>query len=521
MVPGPAARGPLRRIALTHDGKDRARWEGIGERGLALLEELSLAGPATATALRRRLGEDGSVDYWLRRLATAGLVEVSFRARAEEAPVVESVALRVSPDAARAWPLAPDDALRRGLRIVEALLASREPILYEELRRHAGATRTLLRNLESQGLIAVEARPVSQDLGSFVVEDTITEIAWTEEQRVALDRIVAVHALGGFGVVLLHGATGSGKTFLYMEAARRVVAEGRTALVLVPEIALTPQTVHRFRAAFGDRVAVVHSMLPPAERVGVWREIASGTKRVVIGPRSAVFAPLSDLGLVVVDEEHESAYKQEETPRYHGRDVAIYRARLAGATVLLGSATPSLESTRNAQIGRYERITLARLRELPPVERVDLRTSPPGPARFLSPQLLARIAETTAAGAQTILLLNRRGYAVFLLCESCGYVPALPALLGDVHVPLCAVTRCDATTAGARSGRPRSALCAERSASATRARARSASRRSCSPPRPGYAWRAWTSTRRGGAARTAKSCARSAAATSTVSWARR
>jgi primosomal protein N' (replication factor Y) len=167
-------------------------------------------------------------------------------------------------------------------------------------------------------------------------------------------------------------------------------------------------------------------MLPAAERVGVWREIASGAKRVVIGPRSAVFAPLSDLGLVVVDEEHETAYKQEETPRYHGRDVAIYRAHLAGATVLLGSATPSLESTRNAQTGRYERITLARGRELPPVERVDLRTSPPGPARFLSPQLLERIAETTAAGAQTILLLNRRGYAVFLLCESCGYVPRCP-----------------------------------------------------------------------------------------------
>ncbi len=426
MVPGPAARGPARLLSLSAAGKDRANWEAAGEKGRAILEELAQGGSVSATALRRRFSESGAIDYWLRRLSVAGLVEVTFRAGASDAPVNEVVSLRAGRDELQAWLAGAGRRAPARARIVEAVAAASAPVLYEELRRSAGATRTLVTYLESIGLITVERKPVEQDLGDFIVDDTITEIEWTDEQRVALDRIVAHQSSGRFGVILLHGATGSGKTFLYMEAARQAVAAGRTALVLVPEISLTPQTVHRFRVAFGERVAVVHSMLPPAERIGVWHQIARGEKDVVIGPRSAVFAPVANLGLVVVDEEHEGAYKQEESPRYHGRDVAIYRAHLAGATVLLGSATPSLESTRNAQLGRYDRIVLARGRELPPVERVDLRASPPGPARFLSPELLARIAETTAAGGQTILLLNRRGYAVFLLCESCGYVPRCP-----------------------------------------------------------------------------------------------
>jgi primosomal protein N' (replication factor Y) (superfamily II helicase) len=247
------------------------------------------------------------------------------------------------------------------------------------------------------------------------------------------EALAALSATAPGATVLLHGITGSGKTLVYLEFLRQVVeARGRGAIVLVPEIALTPQTVDRFRAVFGDRVAVLHSGLSDGERLDAWRALAAGTKRIAVGPRSAVFAPVRDLGAIVVDEEHEQTYKQHETPRYHARDVAVMRARLTGAVCVLGSATPSLESWVNADAGRYARLALperAGAGRLPEVEIVDLTRLPPSPdplRRVLSPALEEALEDTLRRGDQAILLLNRRGYAAFIQCPSCGDVATCP-----------------------------------------------------------------------------------------------
>ena len=240
---------------------------------------------------------------------------------------------------------------------------------------------------------------------------------------------------------LLRGVTGSGKTLVYIELLKEVVQrQGRGAIVLVPEIALTPQTVARFRAHFGDVIAVLHSALSEGERFDAWRALRDGERRIAIGARSAVFAPVRDLGAIVIDEEHESSYKQSESPRYHARELAIIRARLTGAVCLLGSATPALESWYNAQTGKYKLIELPERvegRPLPPVEVVDLRRkkdpksqtvtpSTTAPQTILSPRLVEAVTERLHKNEQTILLLNRRGYATFVQCRSCGEVWQCP-----------------------------------------------------------------------------------------------
>jgi len=238
-------------------------------------------------------------------------------------------------------------------------------------------------------------------------------------------------------VFLLHGITGSGKTLVYIELLRRIVDErGQSAIVLVPEIALTPQTVDRFRSVFGDRVAVLHSALSDGERYDAWLALKRGEKRIAVGARSAVFAPLADLGAIIVDEEHESSYKQGETPRYHARETAIVRARAAGAVVVLGSATPSLESWENAAAGKYQLLTLpdrAGGATLPEVGVVDLkralRETQAGYEeyrRVITDPLDAALEAGLERGEQSILLLNRRGYSAFMQCDDCGLVPTCP-----------------------------------------------------------------------------------------------
>lgn len=233
----------------------------------------------------------------------------------------------------------------------------------------------------------------------------------------------------GFRCFLLHGITGSGKTEVYL----RLIAEARKrkqgALVLVPEIALTPQLAARFRARFGDDVAVLHSALPPAERLAAWRRLRTGEVGIAVGARSAVFAPVRSLGVVVVDEEHDGSFKQEEGVRYNGRDVAIVRAQKAGALAVLGSATPSLESARNVAIGRFGKLELptranptAATRPLPPVEIIDLRRHRLGPDGLLAPPLAFAVDGALTAGEQVILFLNRRGFSTLMVCRSCGGV---------------------------------------------------------------------------------------------------
>jgi primosomal protein N' (replication factor Y) len=231
-----------------------------------------------------------------------------------------------------------------------------------------------------------------------------------------------------FFPILLHGVTGSGKTEVYLQAIQHALARGRQALVLVPEIALTPLTVRRFLARFGGRVAVLHSGLRGGERYDAWRRIRRGEADIVIGARSAVFAPLPRLGIVVVDEEHDPSYKQEEAPRYHGRDTAIMRAKLLAAPVILGSATPSLESFERAQAGRYGLVQLPQrieARPLPRTEIVDLRQVDGG-ERLLTPPLCAALEACLAQGEQALLFLNRRGFSTLLLCQECGAAAGCP-----------------------------------------------------------------------------------------------
>ncbi|HEY9856527.1 MAG TPA: primosomal protein N', partial [Stenomitos sp.] len=225
-------------------------------------------------------------------------------------------------------------------------------------------------------------------------------------------------------VFLLLGVTGSGKTEVYLQAIASTLARGEQALVLVPEIALTPQTVARFRARFGDQIAVLHSALGDGERYDEWQRLRSGEARVGIGARSAIFAPVARLGLVIIDEEHESSYKQDVAPRYHARTVALQRAAFEGARVVLGSATPSVETYHRAQEGEYKLLTLSRRihdRALPPVEVVDMRTElEAGHRSIFSRKLGEELKACLERGEQAILLINRRGYATFVLCRSCG-----------------------------------------------------------------------------------------------------
>ena len=251
-------------------------------------------------------------------------------------------------------------------------------------------------------------------------------ITLNADQRVAHDAISAAITAGGFKAFLLHGVTGSGKTEVYLRAIEQVVAQGKEAIVLVPEISLTPQTLARFRGR-GAEVVVLHSHLTDADRGGYWRRLAGGAAQVVVGARSAVFAPTRKLGLIVIDEEHETSFKQESTPRYHARDVAVMRARLADIPILLGSATPSLESWHNADRGAYTRLSLPHRvedRPLPPVRLIDLRREPkqPGQHFAIGPTLEDGMRRALKAGGQVLLLLNRRGYSTHVHCPACGHV---------------------------------------------------------------------------------------------------
>ena len=251
------------------------------------------------------------------------------------------------------------------------------------------------------------------------------EHALNETQMDALGTIAVAMEKGGFAPHLLYGVTGSGKTAVYFAAMRRVLDKGKSALLLVPEIGLTPAMTGQMVAAFGSEVALLHSQLTPDERAEQWHRIRRGEARVVVGTRSAVFAPVVDLGLIIVDEEHDSSYKQEETPRYHGRDVAVMRAKFNEAVVVLGSATPSLESWANADRGRYARIEMRERvenRPLPVVELVDMRAEfqAVGKEEVFSRRLIEETQATLDRGEQVIILLNRRGYSFVVMCRSCG-----------------------------------------------------------------------------------------------------
>lgn len=315
------------------------------------------------------------------------------------------------------------------LRAIEFLEAIGRPATLEELRLDAEASEAVVRRLVRLGALRRFAQPVRLALDRHLLGATAEPapaIVPREDQARAIGEITRAIEAGEFARFLLQGITGSGKTEVYLRAAEAALAAGRTALLLVPEIALVPALARAASDRFGDRFAVLHSGMGGAERRQEWERVRDGSARIVVGPRSAVFAPMPDLGLIVVDEEQDLAYKQELSPRYHGRDLALVRCRAAGAVAVLASATPSLESRHAADVGRLTRLTLTERvgsGRLPEGILVDLRAEAkvgrPGEVLF-SPRLLAELAATIEAGDQAILLRNRRGYAPMLLCRACG-----------------------------------------------------------------------------------------------------
>ena len=332
-------------------------------------------------------------------------------------------------------------SLRGQAAAVLALLRAEGEMALADLERRFGNARGAVKRLCALGLVELgeRTRERAPVFGASPERDLPPTL--NDAQVAAVQRIELGLARGGPSVpppevphgFLLFGITGSGKTEVYMRVIATCLAAGRGALVLVPEIALTPQLLGRFRARFGDDVALLHSGLQPADRFEMWRKLRQGELRVAIGARSALFAPVPELGLVVVDEEHDGSFKQEEGVRYHARDMALLRAHRAGAVVVLGSATPSLEAVALVRRGALEQIELPeRAHEqarLPSVETVDLRRVGPGPTgdKLISLPLHRALERVLAAGEQAILFLNRRGFAPSVICESCGQVQSCRA----------------------------------------------------------------------------------------------
>jgi primosomal protein N' (replication factor Y) (superfamily II helicase) len=310
----------------------------------------------------------------------------------------------------------------RQARILRALAEKAGEIAAGELAADAG----VLSKLSKAGFLTLRREKAARDPFLEFPVERAEPLVPTPEQQVALDRIQGAFALGRFHVALLHGVTGSGKTEVYLRALRLCIESGRQGIVLVPEIALTPQTVARFRARF-DRVSVLHGDMTDSDRREHWTAIHEGRADVVVGTRSAVFAPVPKLGLLVVDEEHDASFKQPNAPRYHARDVGIWRARQESALVILGSATPSFESLYNAQSGKYELLTLPRRvegRPLPPVEILDLKSelSKKGRPPRISRRLCLAMKSALERGEQVILFLNRRGFNTYISCPRCEFV---------------------------------------------------------------------------------------------------
>jgi len=304
--------------------------------------------------------------------------------------------------------------------ILAELAACGGEVALGELRKKDLPSSTL-QTLVRRGLVRIDERPAAFRLGGL--QQTAAPFRLNEPQMEALASLAT--ALGAFHPFLMHGVTGSGKTAVYMAAMQRALDRGLASILLVPEIGLTPQTAGLLDAAFGGRVALLHSALTPEERSDQWRRIKRGEAPIVVGTRSAIFAPVPNLGLILVDEEHDQSYKQEETPRYNARDVAVMRAKLEGAVVGLGSATPSLESWQNSVQGRYQRIEMRERvmnRPLPAVELIDMRQEfqETGRDQLFSRALVEQTRSALERGEQALILLNRRGYSFAVICRACG-----------------------------------------------------------------------------------------------------
>jgi primosomal protein N' (replication factor Y) (superfamily II helicase) len=376
-----------------------------------VLEKLASGEPVKVSALRTATGATLSV--------LAALVRKKWIAR--ETAAAERDARRTERFAVLVPEMRLPTLTPKQQAILAELAACGGEMPIAELRKRDLPSSTL-QTLVRRGLVRIDERPAAFRLGG--IENTAGPIRLNEPQTDALASIAS--ALGGaFHAFLLHGVTGSGKTAVYLAAMQRALDLNLASILLVPEIGLTPQTVGLLDAAFGQRVALLHSALTPEERSEQWRRIRSGDAPIVVGTRSAIFAPVPNLGLILVDEEHDQSYKQEETPRYNARDVAVMRAKFANAVVVLGSATPSLESWQNSEQGKYKRIDMrdrVNQRPMPEVELIDMRSEfqQTGQENLFSRSLIQQTQAALERGEQAIILLNRRGYSFAVMCRACG-----------------------------------------------------------------------------------------------------
>ena len=411
-------------ITITDRGRELLRSGNAAAltnaKKLVALQLLDAEGVFEPAALALRLGA-ARTPKWLRELEDDGLVARGYRTSSVQTQSKRRKAVRVI------RPLSPADSRvsKPQVQVMETVSANGGTMAVADLVKDARVSNSVIHTLIKKGMLEEFAEEIRRDpLKSAQLPDA-TELTLTAAQEDARQQIETQIKSNEFAPILLHGVTGSGKTEIYMRAMRAALDAGRGAMMLVPEIALTPILSRRLRAHFGDEIAIFHSSLSKGERFDEWSRLRSGKARVVLGTRSAVFAPVGRLGVIIVDEEHDASYRQEESPFYHARDTAIVRAQKEAAVVVLGSATPSLESFHNAQSGKYQYIHLPdRIanRPLARAELIDMREVfklKQKPAVF-SDQLLAAIEQTRARGEQTIILLNRRGYSSFILCRSCG-----------------------------------------------------------------------------------------------------
>ncbi len=411
-------------VELTERGRAAAAGEGgaLSRRHRELLGALTAAGgglpqPALIKGRGRVADVTSLVDtgHVVRR-------HIAERARVRARSARFAVLNRPVDEATRA---ALSRAPKR-LAVLEALADASGAAAVAELKRENPRAADHLRVLARAGLVSFETRevaPVARPVSASAMSAAVTPPVLTAAQTTALAQIQVALEARAFCPFLLHGVTGSGKTEVYLHAIAEVLGAGRGAIVLVPEISLTPQLGARFRARFGDKVAVLHSALGDRERFDEWQRLRTGHARIALGARSAVFAPVTELGIIVVDEEHDSSFKQEEGVRYHARDVALVRAKRAHAACILGSATPSLESYRASEVDRYTLLELperATPKPLPSVEVIDLKVFQAETEGMLTAPLADALGETLAAGEQAILFLNRRGFDTFVVCRACG-----------------------------------------------------------------------------------------------------
>jgi len=398
----------------------------VADGPAAVLREVLSRPGLTRRGLAQRVRDELDGDDAERALDTLvrrGWVAAGEREVAESKGKIRTVAL-TAPDAlARV----PRNAAR--MRAIAAELAAAPADVADLLARHGASARSAVDRLAELGVVVLGEREARDALAAAPALGPTGPLALNADQRAALDALNAPDAAGTY---LLHGVTGAGKTEVFLGAAAAVVARGGQVVVLVPEIGLTPQLVGRFRARFGDAVAVLHSGLTGSERLGQWRRIRAGEATIAVGARSALFAPFRSLQLIVVDEEHDDSYKQSEGVPYHARDLAVVLGRMRRAVVVLASATPSLESWSNAGAARYQLLSLPRRatpRPVPIVERIDMSALRVRgqPAPLLAPATEAALRETFDRGGQAIVLYNRRGYATLVECGACGAAYACPS----------------------------------------------------------------------------------------------